>query len=284
MRQTSDEQLEEIWSRAEGDNIYATRTTDQWGNEITLFDGWKDVEKIADIVYEALPQQMIDDYQPTFANRDYTVDGRYHIEWAIGDFGFTDQYDTCSHCYVAIDTQDYDGPRYWYDEIAGDLLCDTCIKANPRLAEEYLAYCARHLGDRGVHTFIAQYYFCEPSEYGYICINPYTAYGEYRYDDFLMKYEGLSNFPREDHAYYKSSLDYADDKAFARLGKSLRLIDPNIQMIAQCNFKGYGPYLYWAKFETDLEPEVSPEVNLRVLQYAISLVMMKYHKLYLEGK
>lgn len=278
MRQTSDAQLEQIWSAATERDICpnALRTIDQWGNEITIFTGWGDVEAMADLVYSILPGPFIADHAPSWPHAKYPIDPRHHIEWAIGDFGFEDQYQTCSHCNVAIVTDD-PYPRYYYDEDLGDITCDSCLKANPSFAEDYLAYCARHL-ENGDRREIARPHFADPSEYGYIPLNPYTAYGEYAYGDFLIKYEGLENFPLEDHSEFPHWLNYADDKDLDRLGKSARLIDPNIQLVAQYNPRGYGAYLYWAKFE--IEPEdIPPSVALAILQYAIGLVFTKYKAL-----
>lgn len=283
MRQTTDEQLEQIWDAAQERDIApnVSRTVDQWGNEMTIFGSWREVEAIAEIVYTVLPQQMIDDYQPTFANRDYMVDGRHHIEWAIGDYGFEDQFQTCSHCYVAIDIYD-SYPRFYVDYDLSEIICADCLKKDSTMAENYLAYCARHLEDTHNQREIARPHMVEPSEHGYICLNPYSAYGEYAYGDFLVKHDGLENFPLEDHAEYPNSLTYADDKDLTRLGRSVRIIDTNVMLLASYIPSGYSGYMFWAKFENEASDD--PAINLAILQYAVGRIFAKYHDLYMRGK
>lgn len=282
MRQTTEEQLEQIWNAATERDIApnVSRTIDQSGNEITIFGSWREVEAIAEIVYTVLPQQTIDDCQPTFANRDYTVDGRHHIEWAIGDFGFEDQFQTCSHCCVAIDIHD-SWPRYYVDYDLGEIVCDDCLKKDSTMAYEYLAYCARHLGDHDARE-IARPHFVEPSDHGYIALNPYSSYGEYAYGDFLIKYEGIENFPTKDHSEFPHGLSYADDKDLARLGKSVKLIDTNVMLLASYTPSGHSGYMYWAKFENEVSDD--PTVNLAILQYAIGRIFAKYQTLRNQGK
>lgn len=275
MRQTTDDQLEAIWSAAQEGDIApnAWRGVDQWGNEITIFGSWREVEQIAEVVYTVLPQEMIDEYQPTFANRHYEVDKRHHIEWAIGDFGFDDQYSTCSSCGVAIDIHDYH-PRHYVDYDASEITCADCIAKH--YADEYLAYCARHMADN-IGEIARD--FVEPSEYGYILLNPYSGYGEYAYSDCLIKYDGLPNFPLNDHPDLPHDLSYADRKGLARLAKSNRLVDDNIMLFAQYRYSGY---LFWAKFENDQHDD--PIVNLAILNYGITRIFAKYNKLRMEGK
>lgn len=276
MRQTTEEQLEQIWNAALSGDIApnASRTVDQWGNEMTIFDGWREVEQLADLVYSILPADFIADNAPTFEHLKFPVDARHHIEWAIGDFGFSDQFETCSHCYVAIDIYD-SYPRYYYDGDLGEIVCDDCLRKDSAKAEDYLSHCARHLEDS--NREIARPHFVEPHDHGYIALNPYSAYGEYAYGDFLIKYEGIENFPLEDHSEFPRSLSYADDKDLARLAKAVKLIDPSVMLLASYIPSGYGGYLYWAKFETEVSDD--PAVNLAILQYAIGCIFAKYQSL-----
>lgn len=274
--------VDAIWQRADDEGIDVNRTNDEWGNPITIFQGWDDVEKIGQIGYSIIPPEIARDYAPTFVDRGnkYVPNPLHHIEWMIGEFGFDDQYITCSQCYCAIDTHDYQSaPHYNLD--LGEIYCRDCLRTNAGdSATAYLEYVAAHLEDNGeiASTIL------EPQEYGYIPINPYSAYGEYYYGDFLIKYEGISPFPDNDHEEIRGSfvLDYPNHEEIKRLGKSARLIDPNLKVIAQYAPHGRSTYLFWAKFEDepiDGATDDDKATNYAILQYTIGLVLKKYQAL-----
>lgn len=279
--QTSDEQRDQIWSRADDEGIDVTRTVDYWGDEITIFQGWHDVEKLAEIIYTTLDQQYINDTAPSWEHLEESRRPNPHrcIEWAIGEFSFDDEYTTCSQCYSAIDMHDAH-PLYGSNLDLGEIYCANCLRTNKGdSALAYLDYCARHLEDNReiVRTFV------DPSDHGYIPINLESSYGDYHYGDALIKYEGITNFPLEDHPEFRSGyygLLYANHDQLGKIAKAARLVDSNFRLIAQYSPYGHSSYIYWAKFED--EPHDSDEdkaANYQILQYVIGLVLRKFEAL-----
>lgn len=274
-RQISDEQVESIWEKAmESSHTYGniTQTIDESGDIFTIFTSWREVETLAELIYEVLPQSVIDDCAPTWAHlpEDKRPNPLHHIEWAIGEFGFDDQFVTCSQCYSAIDTCD-SMPMHGYNYDVGELYCRNCLKDNKGdCAEMYISYCAHHLEDDGEILR----WMIDPADYGYILTNPQQAYGPYsRYDDFLDKYEGVENFPLEDHPDLPYDLTHPDSNELQRLAKAARLIDENLRIVAQ--YGDYSTYLIWAKFNEPIS-EDDPATNLIILNYALSRVFAKY--------
>lgn len=279
MRQTTDEQLEQIWAKALEDDIVpnAWRAVTQWGDTITIFSGWDDVEAMAEIVYQVLPQEFIDDTAPAWLHlsEDRRPNVKHHIEWAIGEYFFEDSYTPCSNCGVAIHIHDYQ-PQFYVDHDSCEITCADCLRTDLGWAFDYLAYCSRHMS--GDNQEIARN-FVEPSDHGFILLNPYSGYGEYGYSDCLIKYDGIANFPLEDHEDLPYEIGYADYNQLARLAKSNRLIDDGIMLLAQYHRSGY---LFWAKFDEDKSEDAS--INLAILQYGISRIFAKYVQLRSEGK
>lgn len=274
-RQISDEQLQEVWNVAEQNDIFCniSRTVDENGDEFTIFGSWREVEAMAEIIYSTLPQSVIDDYAPSWSHlpEDRKPNPHHHIEWAIGDFGFEDEYAICSQCYSAINEHDY-MPMHGHNLDLGEIYCRGCLETNRGdSAQAYLEYCANHLEDEGeiLRTVV------DPAQYGYIYLNPLQCYGEWRYGDFLLKYEGMPHFPLEDHADLPYALSYADITGIRRLGKAARLIDDNLRVIAQ--YGSYSTYMLWAKFETEVADD--PAINLAILQYAVSRMFAKWRSI-----
>lgn len=278
-RQISDEHFELIWSRIEEEiPNYPTRTNNQWDEPIIIFGDWADVEKVAEIVYTTLPQSVIDDLAPSFLHLPYEVNPHHHIEWAIGDYSFTDSYMQCAHCQRAIDIQDYIGPRYYIDYVMGDLICDICLRENSDFREDYLSYCVAHLEEEST---IAYSHLADPIDYGYICINAASAYGDYGLDDWLNRIGSGSNQLIEDIDDWPNGLTYpSGDIEVRRLAQSARLVDEHIHLLAQYHPTYGNAYMYWLKWADGYNPiEDEPHTSRAILLYAASRILSRYEQL-----
>lgn len=227
-RLTSDEQLEQIWEAAIDGGFAPIRTVDQWGEEFTIFDGWAQVEKVNDLVRELLPPDFLSDNAPIADDR--MLYPEHHIEWAIGEFGFDDQYQTCSDCYCAVNT-DGMNPNYFFFAELGELLCGDCIRKDTGLQDDYLTYLAQHFEDErsGVIKQLA-----DPDKHGFIYLNFRSA--------CCIRDEVAGE---SDHPEYRQWLTYGDSDEIGLLQKAAKLIDPNLQIVWA--YAG-GSNVLWARF------------------------------------
>lgn len=280
-RITDDEQLRLIWDRVDEQNIDTTRTRDLWDEEITIFEGWGDVDKVASIIFSVLPAQMV---------ADQSTDP-HHIEWAIGDFSFSDQYSTCSHCNRAVDVHDGNPePRYWYDD-TGDMTCDICMRDNADFQSDYLTFVAAHLGGNSYdqwHPQIAYAHMADPSDHGYLCLNPMR--GSHKYSahpdaDFLDKLES-KGLPIEDHPDWSDHwFTWGIEDSANRFGRAARLIDPALQIVPQWDRLYSTTVLYWVRWDENNTPsEDDPITSRAILLYAVSRAIAKYGDLLRRGK
>lgn len=171
-RLTSDEQLEQIWNLVIEAGIAPVRTHDRWGEPFTIFEGWTQVEAVADIVFNYVPAEILGDV-PTWGHlpEDKRPDLRHHIEWAIGEFGFDDQYSTCDNCYTAIDTTDCQ-PDHYCDYDLGVILCGDCVRKDKNAADDYLSYMARKM-EEDSDSIIKR--LANPLDHGFVCFNSTAA-------------------------------------------------------------------------------------------------------------
>lgn len=266
-RLTSDEQLEQIWNAAIEEGIAPIRTTDSYGDPFVIFDDWNEVENIYDLTLRILPKEVLDE-APIYPTERLLYPA-HHIEWAIGEFGFSDQFQTCSNCYVAIDTEDYNPDHWWSEE---GYLCGDCTRKNSDWADDYLTYLASHLEEHSesVITRLAQ-----PDDHGFVCINS-TSAQQYVRDEC-----------NPDHPAYDSRLTYADHAWLHRLGKAARLVDPNLQFVYT---QSGGANLIFARWNPNESAEYATvngykwsigdsDTNGGALGYAIGRVMVKWAQL-----
>ena len=270
MRLTTDQQFEQILTLAREDqSIYFDHTHDRWGESLIIFEDWSSVEKVGQIVYSNLTILSEDSREsiPTYKQSRYPVNPYHHIEWAIGEFGFTDQWQTCSHCHTAIDTQDMHLTDYWFDGDMGDLICPDCLRTNQDFQGDFLNYCAKHLGDSERQTFHTS--AVHPGDHGFICLNNYST----QYDPDL---------PMVDCPNWRGHLDTANDKDFTNLARAVRTIDPNIQIVTTWGRYSGGVYVFWARFENTPDlPSLGNDAptdstQALILEYAIGIVLQKW--------
>lgn len=271
-RLTTDDQLEQIWNAAIEAGIAPIRTEDSNGDPFAIFEDWGEVEKIHDLVCHLLPV-AVTEHAPTWEHlpEERRPNPAHHIEWAIGEFGFSDEYSTCSNCYVAINTHSYNPDHWWHYE-AGEILCGDCTRANVHMQEEYLSYAASKLEEEGqsIMTRLAS-----PDDHGFVCVNS-TSAEQYVRDEC-----------NPDHPDYDSRLTYADRLWLQRLGKAARLVDPALQIVYVCHG---GSNLIFARFDPNANVEFSAmngnhweysdnDDNQAALGYALRLVFAKWVRL-----
>lgn len=270
-RLTSDEQLEMIWNAAIEAGIAPIRTEDSNGDPFVIFDGWDEVENIYDLTLRILPKEVLDQAPKFEGRREYKINPAHHLEWAIGEYGFSDQFQTCSNCYAAIDTTDYQ-PDHWFDNDTGDLLCGDCIRKDENLADDYLSFMAKYLADYSepITKRLAQ-----PDDHGFVCINS-TSAQQYVRDEC-----------NPDHPAYDSRLTYANSTWMQRLGRAARLVDPNLQFVYT---QSGGANLIFARWNPNESAEYATvngykwsigdsDTNGGALGYAIGRVMVKWAQL-----
>lgn len=279
-RATTDEQLEQIWEMVVESGNAPVRTVDRYGDLFTIFDGWNQVEEIAQIVYSNFTV-LTTENAPSWDHlpEDRRPDPMHHIEWAIGEFGFKDQFQTCSNCYVAIDTTDYQPDHVWLADL-GELLCGDCLRKDSNMQDDYLTYSAARLEEDGdcIYTRMAH-----PAEHGFVCVN--GASTEFCLTDYS-----------DDHPNYHSALTYADTLELRRLAKAARLIDSSIQIVFHYTYTFSGSNVIWARFNPNENVEFAQyqndssktgvwytteeDSNRAALGYALSRVFAKYGILY----
>lgn len=229
-RLTSDEQLEQIWDLVIEEGIAPTRTVDQWGDVFTIFESWDHVEKVAEVIFSNFAV-LSDESAPSWEHlpESRRPNPYHHIEWAIGEFGFDDQYQTCSDCYCAIDTSGGYANYFWFVEV-GDLICGDCIRKNDGLQDDYLSYLAQYFEEErsGVNKHLA-----DPDKHGFAPLNA-------RSSGFVCAVDHPS-----DHPEYKQWLTYGDSDELVLFCKAAKLIDPNLQIVWA--YDG-GSNVLWARF------------------------------------
>lgn len=271
-RLTTDEQLEQIWEAVIEAGIAPIRTEDSNGDPFTIFGGWNHVGKVAEIIRQVLPAEVTAEISPLFPALSYT-DNCPAIEWAIGEFGFEDQYSTCSNCYVAIDDYDYN-PDHWRHSATGEITCGDCLRNNKDWADDYLIDMADQLREDGNGIIVR---LANPSDHDFVCINGESS-----------KYYGDSEIHLADHPDYDSRLTYADRERLQRLGKAAQIIDPRLQIVYA--YLG-GSNRIWARFNPNENVEFSfcgdngewdtqdGDMGNMVLGYAIGRVIVKWVQL-----
>lgn len=271
-RLTTDEQLEQIWNAAIEAGIAPIRTMGSNGDPFTIFDDWDNVSRVAEIIRQVLPADVLEQ-APNWLHlpEDRRPDPDHHLEWAIGEFGFTDQYSTCSNCYMAIDETDYN-PDHWRHSATGEITCGDCLRGEKSWGDDYLtdmAYQLREDGDSIIKRL------ANPSDHGFVCINGESS-----------KYYGdsESEIHLTDHPDYDSRLTYADRDWLQRLGKAAELIDPRLQIVYA--YLG-GSNRIWARFNPNENVEFiiynehgwgtfTESEDNQTLGYAISRVIAKW--------
>lgn len=216
-RVTSDSQLEYVWAKALAAGVNnPTRTVDRWGEPFTIFGEWSEVEAVAAIIYAELPS-ICEEFAPSWGHlpQDRQPDPRHHIEWAIGEFGFSDQYSTCDNCYTAICTDDM-YQDFYLDNDQGFYMCGDCLRKNKNFADDYLAYCARKLEEEGCPVIKRM---ANPADFGFVCLNAKASY-----------YTCQVDHP-SDHPNYPDLLTFAGSEEVRKLAKAARLIDPSLQVV-----------------------------------------------------
>lgn len=280
-RLLSDADLAQIWELAQEEVIApdVTPTVDTNGDSFTIFGGWRDVETIAQIIYSTFPD-LAKENAPTWEHlpADRRPAPEHHTEWAIGEYGFSGQFQTCSNCYVAIDTMDYQPDHVWLADL-GELYCGDCLRKDKNLADDYLTYNACHLEEEGncIYTRLAH-----PDDHGFVCLNGHSS-------DFC------SGDYHDDHPEYKGTLTYCDSLELRRLAKAARLIDPAIQIVFNYVYTFCGSNVIWARFNPNENMEFPfynngdwdfnyaenalPGATDHVLGYALGRVFVKYESL-----
>lgn len=275
-RLTTDEQLEEIWNLVIEAGIAPIRTVDRWDDAFTIFEGWNHVEEVARLIYGNFVV-LTTEHAPTWVHlpQDRQPDPYHHIEWAIGEFGFTDQYSTCSHCYVAIDETAYH-EDHWRNSATGEVTCGDCLRNEPSWGDDYLTDMAAQLCEDGNGIIVRMANPSAPA-HNFVCINGESSRGwGYYYDN------------DSDHPDYDSRLTYADRERLQRLGKAAQIIDPRLQIVYA--YSG-GSNRIWARFNPNDNVEYSfygdnsgwdtqdGDMGNMVLGYAIGRVIAKWVKL-----
>lgn len=262
-RLTTDEQLEQIWDVVIEAGIAPIRTVDRWGEPFTIFEGWNHVGLVRELVVAVLPIELVEANEPSDTD---------HLEWAIGEFGFTDQYSTCSNCYVAIDDCDCQ-PDHWRHSVTGEITCGDCLRKEKSWADDYLTDMANQLREDG-DSIVKR--LADPGDHEFVCLNS-TAANEYCRDEC-----------NPDHPDYDSRLTYADREWMQRLGKAVELIDSRLQIVY--SYEG-GANLIWARFNPSENVEFSfygsndkwdtqdGDMGNMVLGYAIGRVIAKWVQL-----
>lgn len=231
-RLLSDEQVKQIWELAREQDIApnADVTLDRNGDPFTVFDSWEDVEAIAEIINVTFPE-FAQENTPSWEHlpEKKRPNPYHHIEWAIGEYGFSDQFQTCSHCMVAIDTQD-SWPYYYWNEDTSEIICGDCLKSDPDWASEYLSYCAARLRTNAECVYS---YMVDPDKCGFVCLNEYSS-------DYYVPSDTT------DHPAYDRRLDYAKHEELIRLGKAAHIIDPNLEIVY--TYRHSSSVVLWARF------------------------------------
>lgn len=284
-RLTSDEQLEQIWNLAIEAGIAPVRTQDRDGDPFTIFDSWDNVEAVAELICVNLPEFATEN-APSWEHLEESKrpNPYHHIEWAIGEFGFSDQYSTCDNCYTAIDTCDYQPDHYW-DYDLGVIMCGDCVRKDKSAADDYLSYMARKLEEEG-QAIIKR--LADPLDHGFVCLNSTSA----------MQY--VSQECEPDHPAYSHLLTYYDGEAIGKFAKFARLTDERLQIVYEFNGGSNLLYARWntnASFEVAhwiglgewREVELSPEVEEDkekfdlLLGYALTVVFRRFHNWKMSG-
>lgn len=278
-RLTSDEQLEQIWNLVIEEGIAPIRTVDQWGDTFTIFEGWAHVEKVAEVIFSnftVLSEESAPSWEHLPESR--RPNPYHHIEWAIGEFGFDDQYHACSDCYCAIDTSGMNENYFCFAEL-GDLVCGDCIRKNEALQDDYLSYIAQHFEEEphGINRHLA-----DPNNHGFVPLNA-------RSSGFVCAEDHPGNHPE-----YREWLTYGDSDEIVRFQKAARLIDPNLQIVWE--YSG-GSNVLWARLDPNANIEYPVSDGVwgwgygyaekcpagavdHVLGYVLSLVFGKYVNLH----
>lgn len=266
-RLTTDEQLEQIWEAVIESGNAPIRTVDSNGDSFVIFDGWDHVRRVRDVVVEVLPTELVKENEPFGSDPD-------SLEWAIGEFGFDDQYSTCSNCYAAIDFygNHFD---YWRHSVTGEITCGNCLRREKDWADDYLTDMAYQLREDGDSIIVR---LANPGDHEFVCINGESS--KYYGDD--------SNVCLTDHPDYDSRLTYADREWMQRLGKAAELIDSRLQIVYSCEG---GANLIWVRFNPNENVEFSfctdngewdtqdGDMGNMVLGYAIGRVIAKWVRL-----
>lgn len=282
-RLTTDEQLEQIWNAAIEAGIAPIRTVDRSNDPFAIFDGWEGVEAIAELV-NANFAELAEEHAPTWAHlpRDRQPDPRHHIEWAIGEFGFSDQFSTCSHCYAAIDTNSIYADHH-QNSVTGEIACGDCLRSHPDFADDYLSDMASQMTDDAHYVYVN---VANPSAaaHNFVCINGESS--KYWGDD-------NSDLYLTDHPDYDSRLTYASREAMQRLGIAAQRVDPHLQIVYASMG---GSNRIWARFNPNENMEYSAvnertsindeiwgysdeDTGFAVLGYAIGRVIAKWVQL-----
>lgn len=271
----SDAQIAQIWDIVQEEGIVSNvmPTVDRWGEPFTIFEGWRDVEAIAYLVYSTFPD-VANENAPTWEHlpADRRPNPAHHIEWAIGEYGFSDQFDLCSHCSAAIDHTDYQ-PDHWYN-VGGELLCGDCTRKDKDLGDDYLTHSAYQLEEDGdcIYTRLAH-----PGDHGFVCVNGHSS------DFCAVDYH-------DDHPQYAGILTYCDRLELSRLAKAARLIDPSIQIVFNYVYTFSGSNVIWARFNPSANVEFpfyndgdwdtqDGDMGNMILGYALGRVFAKYESL-----
>lgn len=282
-RLTTDEQLEQIWDAVIETGNAPIRTVDQWGDTFTIFEGWSEVGKMGEVIADILPADFVADNAPKWEHlpEDRRPDQNHHIEWAIGEFGFSDSYSTCEQCYCAVNINSMHAYYHWF--VDGVLVCGDCIKKSPDDQDQYLAEHATPDPDQnrcGINRGLA-----DPSDHGFVLINARSSEAICAVDHPV------------DHPEYKHWLTWGGDEEAKRLQRAGRLIDPNLQIVWE--YSG-GHTILWARLDPNANTEYPvvggwgdwgyeyadklPAGALdHLLGYVLSLAFAKYAILHSKG-
>lgn len=262
------ERSAELLALCHASEVYPILTLDRWHDPIAIFEGWDMVKKVFNIAADNMTPEEID-LIPDHAKRE---EGYYDLDWLVSSMVFADQYSQCDFCGDAVCLDD-PNPLHWQDQNSGDITCIDCMQSDEYRREDYLVYCANSLGltERNEkHREIARPSFANPLDFGFVRLNNWSDASE----------EDMAKYPEEiDHSdYIGDLLTYGSEALVTLLDKARRLIDPNLQIVAQYTKYGQG-YIFYARFDPDHSEEEIAASRL-TLDYAMGLVFAKWHKLY----